>query len=53
MVAIKRENLGEQDGRRVGGCGVHISPQIHQKYQKYTLDTEVHAEHQLRVDRRT
>ena len=32
MVAIKRENLGELDGRRKGGCGVHISSQIHQKY---------------------
>ena len=23
---------GEQDGRRVGGCGVHLSPRIHQEY---------------------
>ena len=33
MVAIKRENLEELDGRRKGGRGVHQStPQIHQKY---------------------
>ena len=24
--------VGEQDGRGVGGCGVHLSPQIYQKY---------------------
>ena len=24
--------MGEQDGRGVGGCGVHLSPQIHQEY---------------------
>ena len=24
--------LGEQDGREVGGCGVHVSPLIHQEY---------------------
>jgi len=24
--------LGEQDGRGVGGCGVHLSPWIHQEY---------------------
>ena len=25
-------NLREQDGRGVGGCGVHLSPWIHQEY---------------------
>ena len=25
----KRE---QQDGRRIGGCGVHVSPWIHQEY---------------------
>ena len=24
--------LGEQDGGGVGGCGEHLSPQIHQEY---------------------
>ena len=24
--------VGEQDGRGVGGCGVHLSPQVHQEY---------------------
>ena len=24
--------MGEQDGRGVGGCGVHLSPQIHQEF---------------------
>ena len=24
--------VGEQDGRGVGGCGVHLSPRIHQEY---------------------
>ena len=24
--------LGEQDGREVGGCGVHVSPLTHQEY---------------------
>ena len=24
--------VGEQDGRGVGGCGVHLSSQIHQEY---------------------
>ena len=24
--------MGEQDGRGVGGRGVHLSPQIHQEY---------------------
>ena len=23
---------GEQDGGRVGGCGVHLSPRIHHEY---------------------
>ena len=40
----------EQDGRGVGGRGVHLSPRIH---QEYTSDTEVHAEHQLSMDRST
>ena len=25
-------NLREQDGRGAGGCGVHLSPWIHQEY---------------------
>ena len=25
-------NWREQDGRGVGGCGVHLPPQIHQEY---------------------
>ena len=28
----KRRNGGEQDGGGVGGCGLHLSPQIHQEY---------------------
>ena len=24
--------MGEQDGKGVGECGVHLSPQIHQEY---------------------
>ena len=24
--------MGEQDGEGVGGCGVHLSPWIHQEY---------------------
>ena len=42
--------MGEQDGGGVGECGVHLSPWRH---QEYTPGKEVHAEHQLRVDRRT
>ena len=26
----KTKIMGEQDGGGVGGCGVHLSPQIHQ-----------------------
>ena len=51
------QNLGEreimfqkQDGRGVGGHGEHLFPRIH---QECTFDTEVHAAHQLRGDRRT
>ena len=29
---LKLNIWGEQDGRGVGGCGVHLSPQIHQEY---------------------
>ena len=33
MKALKLRKLeGEQDGRGVGGCGVHLSPWIHQEY---------------------
>ena len=42
--------MGEQDVGGVGGCGVHLSPWRH---QEFTSGTEVHAEHQLRVDRST
>ena len=42
---IKRER--EQDGGGVGGYGEHLSPWIHQDTPS---DTEVHVEHQLRVD---
>ena len=28
----KRRNGGEQDGGGVSGCGVHVSPRIHQEY---------------------
>jgi len=28
----KQETEGQQDGREVGGCGVHLSPRIHQEY---------------------
>lgn len=45
---LKPDKEGEQDGGGVGGCGVHLSPWIH---QEYTSDTEVLAEHQLTVDR--
>ena len=27
-----KKNVGEQDGGRIGGHGVHLSPWIHQKY---------------------
>ena len=35
--AIRKKNFlnpnwREQDGRGVGGCGVHLPPQIHQEY---------------------
>ena len=40
----------EQDCGGVGGHGVHLSLWIHQDTPS---DTEVHAEHQLRVDRST
>ena len=46
----RKDPRGEQDGRVVGGRGVHLSLWIH---QEYTSDTEVHAKHQLRVDRNT
>ena len=46
----RKDPEGEQDGRGVGGRGVHLSPRIH---QEYTSDTEVHAEHQLSMDRST
>ena len=29
---VKNLLAREQDGRGVGGCGVHLSPWIHQKY---------------------
>ena len=29
---IKKIHEGEQDGRGVGGHGVHLSPQIHEEY---------------------
>ena len=29
---LKCIELREQDGRGVGGCGVHLSPWIHQEY---------------------
>ena len=33
MKALKLRKLeGEQDGRGVSGCGVHLSPWIHQEY---------------------
>ena len=28
----KQEREGQQDGRDVGGCGVHLFPQIPQEY---------------------
>ena len=45
----KTKIMGEQDGGGVGGCGVHLSPRIHQEYTFQT--TEGHAENQLREDR--
>ena len=42
-----------EDGREVGGRGVHLSPQRHQEYIFRFLDTEVLAEHQLGADRST
>ena len=47
---LKNPNWREQDGGGVGGCGVHLSPRMHQDSPS---DTEVHAEHQLRADRST
>ena len=47
---IQKTKIREQDGRRVGGHGVHLSPRM---YQEYTSDTDMHAEYQLRVDRST
>ena len=45
---IKIKKLGgEQDGGGVGGCGVHL----HGYIRNIPSDTEVHTEHQLRVDR--
>ena len=41
---------GEQDGGGIGGRGVHLSPQ---NIRNTPSNTEVHAEHQLRVDRST
>ena len=32
LLSEKISSLREQDGRGVGGCGVHFSPQIHQEY---------------------
>ena len=29
---LKYRTGGLQDGRRVGGCGIHLSPWIHQEY---------------------
>ena len=29
---LKKEGIKEQDGRGVGGHGVHLSPWIHQEY---------------------
>ena len=29
---IRNDNRGEQDGRRVGGRGVHLSPWTHQEH---------------------
>ena len=47
---LKLNIWGEQDGRGVGGCWVHLS----QRYIRNRLSgTEVHAEHQLRADRNT
>ena len=46
----RKDPGGEQDGGGVDGRGVHLSPWIH---QEYTSDTEVHAEHQLKADRKT
>ena len=48
----KIENWME-DGREVGGCGVHLSAQRHQEYVFRSSDTEVLAEHQMRKDRST
>ena len=42
-------DAGEQDGRGVGGRGVHL---FHGYIRNTPSDTEVHAEHQLKVDRR-
>jgi len=47
--------LEEQDGRGVGGHGIHLSPWIHQEYtfRHRCMHAEVHAENQLRADRST
>ena len=51
FIALKKKSLlGEQDGGGVGGCGVHLSPGIH---QEHIFRHRNHAEHQLRVERRT
>ena len=41
---------GEQDGGGIGGRGVHLSSQ---NIRNTPSNTELHAEHQLRVDRST
>jgi len=28
----KKTGIGEQDGRGIGGSGVHLAPRIHQEY---------------------
>ena len=47
---IKNVKAREQDGRGVGGHGVHLSLWVH---QEYTSDTEVHALHQMKADMST
>ena len=32
LIDLKINHLREQDGGGVGGCGVHLSPWIHQEY---------------------
>ena len=48
MEMMKERN--EEAGRGVGGRGIHLS---HGYIRNTPSDTEVHAEHQLRADRRT